>query len=95
MDMRVEHQPIAGVEPPGQAVRLDVGLASRLPEKEVAIVGFVDAALVGDVHARESLARRHLLAERPPGAVDQKIGVMHGVPVARDESPSRECNAWS
>ena len=75
MQVDVEHQLVAGVEPPREAVGLDVRRGAGLPEKEVA-VGIEGAAHDGEIHAGETLPGA-ISCVRGGRAVDQQIGVMH------------------
>ncbi len=79
--MDIEHQLVAGVEPPCEAVGLHVRRGAGLPKQEVAI-GVERAAHNGEIHAGESFARRDFLQVRGGHAVHQQIGVMHQAAVA-------------
>ncbi len=76
LEMRVEHQFIARIETPRQAVRLLPGRAAGLPEQEVA-VEIEGGALDRQIHSGEAGAWFLLQAARRAGTVDDQVGVMH------------------
>jgi hypothetical protein len=53
LEMSVEDQQIAGIETPGESLRLGVGQRSRFPKQEVAF-GVERIAVDGDIHSRKA-----------------------------------------
>ncbi len=80
MHVRVQHQLIARIQPPGEPVRFHVRRAARFPEKKIA-VGRERAAEQSQIHSRKAAA----LTLQRPQAVNQKVGVMHQVALARTD----------
>src|SRR6202140_5916689 len=76
LQMNVEHQVGARIEPQGHAVGLRVRRCSRLPEEEMT-VGIKRFRLDFNFHAAEARAWRSFLRTSRLHAIHQDIRVMH------------------
>ncbi len=75
LQVHIQHQLVARIEPPREPVPLHMRRAARFPEQEMAI-GIERAAHNHQVHSAEALSRRGFLQARRSRAVHQQIGMV-------------------
>ena len=94
--MHIEDQVIAGIEPPGHALRLNQDWRVRFPKQKITIGIEVVSRIHFQLHPGNAVFPfRRMRAAKRGGAIDEDVGVMNDLRRGRDGSPWRECNAFA